>query len=414
MENRRTFLKTSAAAALASRSVLGANNRVAIGLIGTGSRGMRVQACFAEHPDCTFLAACDVAKDRLGAAATRMGGKLDTYGDYRRVLDRKDIDAVMVMTPDHWHSQILVDAIAAGKDVYVEKPISNTIERAQKMVEAVHNSKQIVQVGLQQRSWDHFQDCAKVVQSGLLGTITHVSIVFPSGAASGPDPVQPPPPELDWEMWQGPAPHTQYQVSRQRRWRSYHAYGGGLVTDWGVHLIDIAHWFLKIDDKAPLRTTASAQYVTFKDPKRELLPDAFSVSWQYENFVMTFANAELDDADFETWGTYFHGTNGSAQVNRMGWRVGPSLPRRGPVPGAAPPPPPAFDARTFVNARGGVEVDYPTVKHTRNFLDCIKSRQKPICDIDIGFHSSLPGLLGVMAIRDSRSYTWDGQTAKPA
>jgi predicted dehydrogenase len=417
MQNRRTFLKMAAAAAT-SHSAMGANDRIQMGIIGTGTRGMRVHTCFKAHDDAVFVAACEVDRSRLDSALQRTG-KLDTYGDYRKLLDRKGVDAVLIATPDHWHSQIVIDAVAAGKDVYCEKPISSTIERAQAMLDAVERSKQVVQVGLQQRSWDTFQEAYKTIQSGVLGKITHVTITFPGGYSDAPDPTTAPPATLDWEMWQGPAPRHAYQQSRQRRWRAYYDYGGGLVTDWGVHLIDIAHWFMHADTKAPLRTVATSQYIKFKDPEFAELPDAFSISWQYDDFIMSFTNCEFDTRDFESWGTYFHGTEGALHVNRQGWRYGPYIRRRTNMPATAvanpfaqPEPKPTFEAKSYFNPNGGVEVDYPTIAHVRNFLDCVKARQRPIADMNIGFHSTLPGLLGVVAIKEQKTVLWDGKSAK--
>jgi len=420
MENRRTFLKMAAAAGALSRSALGANDRVQMGIIGTGTRGMRDHTCFKAHQDAVFVAAAEVDQSRLAKAIERIG-KVDTYDDYRKLLDRKDVDAVLITTPDHWHSQMVLDAVAAGKDIYCEKPVSNTVERAQKMLWAVQQSKQVVQVGLQQRSWDHFQEAYKIVQSGILGQITHVTVQFPGGYGNTPDPVTAPPAGLDWNMWQGPAPRHGYQASRQRRWRAYYDYGGGLVTDWGVHLVDIAHWYMQADHKAPLRTSASAQYISFTDPDLQELPDTFSISWKYDNFVMTFVNCEYDTPEFESWGTYFFGKNGALQVNRQGWRLNPYIPRRVNMPASAIANPyaqheqkPAFEAKLYLNPNGGVEVDYPTIAHVRNFLDCVKSRAQPTAPMDIGFHSSLPCLLAVLAIRQQRTILWDGESATAA
>src|SRR6516165_6392178 len=180
-ESRRSFLKASAATLAASASVLGANDRVQMAVIGTGTRGTQVHGAFLKHKDAAFTAACDVARDRLDQfLKVNPDEKMDAYGDYRRVLERKDIDAVLITTPDHWHSPIMVAAVEAGKDVYVEKPVSNTIAAALKMVEAARTHKQVVQVGLQQRSWDHFQECAKIIQDGYIGKVTHCVMNFAS------------------------------------------------------------------------------------------------------------------------------------------------------------------------------------------------------------------------------------------
>jgi hypothetical protein len=184
-------------------------------------------------------------------------------------------------------------------------------------------------------------------------------------------------------------------------------------------LVDIAHWFMNADNKAPNRTVATSQYVTFKDPELAQLPDAFSVSWQYDDFIMSFTNCEYDTADFETWGTYFYGSTGALHVNRQGWRIGPTLPRRTNMPASAIANPfaqaerkPAFEGKVNFNPNGGVEVDYPAIAHVRNFLDCVKSRRKPIADMNTAFHSSLPCLLGVIAIKEQKTVLWDGQAAK--
>ena len=438
MENRRTFLKATAAAAAISRSVAGANDRIQMGLIGCGTRGTMDSGFFGRHKDCVFIAACDVLKSRLDQSVARLseqggGIKLDAYGDYRRILERKDIDAVLVTTPDHWHSPITVEACAAGKDVYVEKPISNTIEAAQKMVQAARQHNRVVQMGVQQREGEAFREAAKLVQDGLLGKVTHVLLQYEGGYARTAEPNQDPPADLNWDMFQGPAPRHPYRPSRQRSWRAYYDYGGGLVTDWGVHLADVAHWYMKKDLGAPLLTSASAQYVNVQDPQHEQIPDATIINWQYDDFVMSFTNAVLPNPDFPFHGTYFFGPRGCLMVNRAGYIIRPTARRMAPppnaqaggragAPGGAPGragrgpgrgmdlgPPIEAKVRPFAE---NYENDPDTIAHTRNFLDCVKSRQKPVGDIEIGFHSSLPCLLGVVAIQKGRTIAWDGNAAK--
>ena len=414
MENRRKFLQAAAGAAVVSGSALGANERIQMGLIGCGTRGNMVSGFFGRHKDCVFVAACDVAQTKLDQTSAKLsergGLKVDTYGDYRRLLERKDIDAVLVATPDHWHSPITIDACAAGKDVYVEKPVSNTIEAAQRMVDAARQHKRVVQVGLQQRQGEHFKEAAKLVHSGLLGNVTHAMLQFPGGYTTPPEPNQEPPSDLNWNMFQGPAERRAYKPSRQRRWRAYYDYGGGLVTDWGVHLVDVAHWYLNADGKAPLLTSASAQYVNVPNPEHDQVPDAFIVTWQYDKFVMSFTNAVMTNPDFGFQGNLFFGPRGSLLVHRSGYQVRPGQVRR--IPGGPEPPPP-IEART-VRFAENYQDDPDTIAHTRNFLDCVRSRQRPTTDIEIGFHSTLPCLIALMAIRQGRSFTWDGKAAKPA
>ena len=433
MESRRRFLQTSVAAAMASGSVLGANDRVNVGLVGFGMRGTQLQNSFARHSDCVIAAACEVDQSRLDKAAAAIGGKVDKYTDYRRLFERKDIDAVILAVPDHWHSPMMIAACEAGKDVYVEKPISNTIEPGLKMVDAAAKYKRVVQMGCQQRSWHHFQECATKIHNGYLGRINHCILLFGSSSGGGfrmPAMKNEIPEGFDWEAWQGPAERHPYEAMRQRGWRSYYDYGGGTITDWGVHLSDVMTWYMKSDREGPLLTSASSQYVDSK-PNLETAPDTYSITWKYENFVGTFTNTTMPSQDpdlgmSDAYGDYFYGQNGVMQVNRYGYAVTPSPPRRmrqrGGAPAAnTPPPKPAIDAVRDMDPNGMSEdpdstFGSATVRHARNFLDCMKSRQQPVCDIETGFYSSLPCLLAVMSIRQGRSFAWDAsaRAAKPA
>jgi predicted dehydrogenase len=419
MLTRRTFLQASAAMAIAARArpVLGANDRVRMAVIGCGTRGTMVTGYFGRHADCEFVAACDVAGAKRDALATKLreGGSgggartVDAVEDYRRILDRNDVDAVLIATPDHWHSPMTMEACAAGKDVYVEKPVSNAIEPAQKMIEAARTHNRVVQVGIQQRQGEHFKEAAALIQDGLLGKVTHVELRFPDSYTLPPEPTQDPPADLNWEMFQGPAQRHPYKPSRQRRWRTYYDYGGGLVTDWGVHLVDVAHWYLNANTKTPRLTTAVAQYVNVANPEQDQVPDAFTVSWQYEDFVMSFTNVAMTTpSPFGLQGTYFFGPRGSLQVNRGGFEIRPSRRPRNPSPGT--PPPLETRLRPFAE---NYENDPDTIAHVRDFLDCVKSRKRPVGDIEIGFYSSLPCLLGIEAIRQGRAIAWDGTSAKP-
>ena len=414
MQTRRNFIHASAATAALSRSVLGANDRVQMAIIGTGSRGTLVHEGFTQHNDQVFVAACDVARDRLDQFVTK-AGKMATFTDYRKVLEQKDVDAVLITTPDHWHAPIMIAAVEAGKDVYVEKPISNTIEPAQRMVEAVHRTKRIVQVGLQQRSWNHFQESIKLLQDGYIGPITHTTNIYNNYMRPAVvDPVQPVPDTLDWEMFQGPAKRHEYAPSRQRGWRAYYDYGGGMITDWGVHLVDISQWGMSADSKIAKLTSSSSSYLDVPNPDPEQTPSAFAITWEYDNFIMTFMNAEIPNPaaqDIPLWGTYFYGRKGVALINRLGYKIWakPAAPgRRG-----APPEPP-IEAKFFKNPKGWAGDATPL--HARNFLDCVKSRQQPVAHIDIGYHSSLPCIIALLSIRNKRQYAWDSasNTAKPA
>jgi len=464
MESRRRFLQMSAAALTAAAAkplmgagIQGANDRVRMGIIGAGNRGGRVFDSLVRHKDCQFLAAAEVNKAKLDQwmSPARQTFNLKVEGDYRRILDRNDIDAVLIATPDHWHSQQFVDAVAAGKDVYVEKPAANTIPRLNAMLDAYKKGKQVVQVGTQQRSWDHFIEAKKFLEGGTLGTITHVDIVQPGAYARPKEAEAPVPAGLDWEGFQGPAPRRPFKPSRLA-WRGWYDYGGGLVADWGAHHVDVAHWFMNADRKVPVRTTANGAFLAVPDADPEQVPDTFSISWLYDNFILSFANGEVYMTEgIENWGVFFVGNRGSLQVNRQGWAVRPVMPhvirKQGPPPpptaggatlgaggtaiaSSAPGAPaaggvagagrgggrdgggranlPPIEAKMYVNPRGGVEEDYPLDAHTRNFLDCIKSRQKPSADLEIGYYAALPCLLALESLQQGKPLGWDAAARK--
>jgi predicted dehydrogenase len=457
MESRRDFLKASAAALTVAATkpmfgFQGANNRVRMAIIGAGNRGGRVFDSFARHADCQFLAAAEVNKAKLDQwmNPARQTFKLDVVEDYRKILDRKDIDAVLIATPDHWHHQQTIDAISAGKDVYVEKPAANTIPRLNAMLDAYKKGKQVVAIGTQQRSWDHFMEAKKVIDSGILGNITHVEIVQPGSYARAKEAEQPVPAGLNWDAWQGPAPKKPFKPSRLG-FRAWYEYGGGLVADWGAHHVDVAHWFMGADQKIPLKTAATGAFLAVPDADPEQVPDTFSISWQYDKFLMTFANGEVYRADeIEGWGVFFIGNRGSLQVNRMGWAVRPIVPRTQRKQGPPPPPTaggvtlgaggtpiapggpgggrggpgggrgrgagddrPPVEKNVYINPKGGVEEDYPLDVHTRNFLDCIKSRQRPASDMEIGYYAALPCILALEAIKQGKTLSWDAATRAP-
>src|SRR6188768_1347244 len=303
--DRRELLKNGAAAlTLAATKPLfawqGANNRIRMAVIGMGGRSGRVFDSFTRYDDVQFTMGCEVAQNKQTAfqgANRPLAQPLTVVGDYRRVLDRNDIDAVLVGTPDFSHARITADALAAGKHVYVEKPISNNIARINMMLDAYNKYPNlVVQVGTQQRSWDHFIEAKKLMPS--LGPVTHVLIQHGGGYAQNKQDVAEVPPGLDW----------------------------------GAHHIDVANWFMDADARQPLKTTAVGFYSNpTTDP--ECVYSQFSIAWQFDNYIMSFANdvfprpnfADPKAPDIEGWGVYFYGSNGTLQVNRMGWALLPPV-----------------------------------------------------------------------------------------
>jgi predicted dehydrogenase len=429
--NRREFLGATMGAVAASRSwavsgapsqasVQGANNRIRVAILGTGSRGNQVMQSWLQFDDSVFVAICDVRRDRLDNTSAKLasaGHKVDAYEDYRRILERKDVDAVLIATPDHWHGPMTVDACAAGKDVFCEKPVSNEIEPALEMIDAARRHKRIVQIGLQQRAWAHFQEAATVVQSGTIGTSNHVVMTPPGGGGGGqqqapPQPTEPPE-TLNWEMFQGPAPRRPF-VEQRLSWRGWYDYGGGNITDWGVHVVDVMNWYMRMDERTPEVVQAAAQYVrTPHNPER--VPDTYVVTMRYPNLVATLSNAALFGPSGEQWwGNYFYGDRALLLVNRQGYEVRPRPVGGGGRGGGAGAQAPQPTVQPVTVGFGVTQIaGDATGALVRDFLDCMRSRRKPLVDIDIGFNSTLPTLLAIESIKaGGRAFTWDAQARR--
>src|SRR5690606_11918509 len=456
MASRRKFLKASAAAlavaaARPAYAFQGANSRIRMAVIGCGNRSARVFDAFARQKEVQWVAGCEVNQDKLASFMTpaRKTFNLEIVEDYRRILDRNDIDAVLIGGPDFSHARMTIDAIAAGKDVYVEKPATNTIPRLNAMMAANEKSARIVQVGTQQRSWDNFAEAKKILDSGVLGPIRHIQIVQPGNYSRPAEDPQPVPPGLNWDLWQLKgmelgAPERPFKPSRLA-FRGWYEYGSGLIGDWGAHHIDVAHWFMNADNKVPKKTAAVGNFMVQQNPDPEQVPDTFSISWEYDDFVMTFANGEVprDPEDGEGWGVFFISGSGTLLVNRMGYAVLPPVPRT--IRKQGPPPPPTaggvqiaetpaaagpqggrmggpgggrggakpVEKQVYINPRGGVEEDYPLDAHVRNFLDCMASRQKPNASMEIGYHAALPALLALESLKSGKMLGWDAQKREP-
>jgi predicted dehydrogenase len=467
MATRREFLQSSAAAlaVTATRPIIGwqgANDRVRMGVIGMGTRAARVFDSLTRNQDCQFVTGCEVntQKQATFQAANRPFAKFDVVKDYRRMLDRNDIDAVLIATPDFSHSKIFVDALAAGKHVYVEKPISNSIPRVNAMLDAFNKHPNlVVQVGTHQRSWDHFIEAKNQLQK--LDPVTHVLIQQPGAYSQQKQDPVPVPDYLDWDDWQVDAPKKAFKQG-YLGFRGWWEYGSGLVGDWGAHHVDVANWFLDADHKQPLKTTAVGFYSTPNiDP--ECVFNTFSIAWQFDSHIMTFANsvyprpnfADPKAPDIEGWGVFFFAGNGTLQVNRMGWalrppvantrnRVGPEAPpgagnvQLGTAPAApgAPGAPggggrgrggpggpgpgggrgggkPPVELNVAINPRGAVEEDYPLHVHTRDFLDKLKAKNRATnAPLEVGYNSALPCLLALEAMQQNRVLGWDAAARK--
>jgi predicted dehydrogenase len=404
---RRSFIKqgiaTGITAAAAGNKILGANDRIRVGVIGLGRQGRGVMRTFAKNSDVEIAALCDVYQTQIDAAIkdARLEG-VQTFKDFRRLLDLKDIDAVIVTTPDHWHALNLIMACQASKDVYVEKPISVTVEEGRKMVQAARKYNRIVQVGTQQRSGDHFQKAAEMVRSGQIGKVTSVhSWNYGNSAPDGiGNPADGSPPDgLDWELWLGPAPMRPFNANRfgvhPDRWstfRYFWDYAGGMMTDWGVHHLDIVQMVMGVD--APLAVNASGGKYVLRDNRDT--PDTLIVTYEYPGFLCTYENREgnAQPIDGHGYGITFYGTDGTLFIDREYFEIRPEKGAKGSEP-----------QRVAGKNKQGEE-------HVRNFLDCVKTRNLPICDIEVGHRSTTTALLGNVALRSGRRIVWNAKLEK--
>jgi predicted dehydrogenase len=388
--SRRSFLAAGAAAMAAPYFVparaFGANERIVTAHIGVGGQGNSNLNNFLKQ-GAVPAAVCDVDSDRLAKAVKTVTGKghtCDGVGDYRRLLDRKDIDAVVITTPDHWHALPTIHACQAGKDVYCEKPLSLTVVEGRRMVEAARTHNRIVQTGSQQRSDDRFRLACELVRAGRLGELKEVHVGIPGCNFSGPPvPDSDPPAALDYNMWLGPAPDRPYNEKRVHYlFRFFWDYSGGQMTNFGAHHLDIAQWALGMDDSGPVSVEGSAE---FHPQKWYEVTMSCRLTYNYANGVKVVLGQLQPDIK---GGCKFIGTKGSIFVDR-GKIVGtPEELVKEPLPATA-------------------ERLYVSKNHHQNFLDCIKSRKLPICDVEIGHRSATVCHLGNIAARLGRKVEWD-------
>jgi predicted dehydrogenase len=388
--SRRQFLQSAAAGSAVFAAPLfiparafGANERIVTGHIGVGGQGMGNLKGFLENA----AAVCDVDSERVAKAVKLVedrGRECEGYGDYRRLLDRNDLDAVVISTPDHWHALTTVHACQAGKDVYVEKPLSLTIAEGRKMVQAARDDNRIVQTGSQQRSSKEFRTACELVRSGRIGKIETVLVgIARTNHPGEPVPDSDPPPNLDYDMWLGPAPWRPYNVKRVHyNFRFFRDYSGGQMTNWGAHHIDIAQWGLGTDDTGPIEVEGTG---TFHPKGWHEITESCRVTFKYDNGVTMIVGQQQKDIPM---GTTFIGTAGTIYVNRGKLSSTPEEIVNAPLSDA--------DVRL-----------YQSDNHKQNFLNCVRSRELPICDVEIGHRSATICHLGNISIRTGRRLQWD-------
>jgi predicted dehydrogenase len=409
---RRQFSKLAATALSASR-VPGANDRVNVGLVGCGGRGRHVARLMREAPNVAFTAVADVYQRNTDSAREWAGPDAKGFRDFRRLLELKDIDAVMVSTPDHWHAAATVLACQAGKDVYVEKPASLTVREGRVMVDAARRHNRIVQVGTQHRSAPHFRRIAEMIQGGEIGKVNFVRVWNYSNRTPGGigrKPEQAPPEGLDWDMYLGPSPNVPFNPNRFLvTYRYFFDYSGGYITDFGNHRLDTMQQIMGVS--APLAVAASGGRFVIQDDGD--VPDFMTVTYEYDGFIATYEGSNLNGHGMGgrtpghryynaigEWdqpnGIAFHGTEGTIFAERIGWEVFPEpvTPRRKPAKPVK---------RMWEN------VEEPTKAHAANFVECVRSRKAPSADVEIGHRSTSMALLGNIALKTGKKLRWDAQ-----
>jgi predicted dehydrogenase len=418
--NRRTFIKAGAATLLSAagwQRVLGANERVGVGFIGYGLIGKRHVLDFQEQKDADLVGVAEAHRGRRDEALEQIGGTAKGYSDFRRLLENKDVRAVVISTPDHWHALQTMLACASGKDIYVEKPLTLFVREGRWMVDVARRHKSIVQVGTQQRSGPHYQRARDLVKKEEFGKVVSVRMstfrnIMPGfGKPADADP----PPELDWEMWLGPAPLRRYNPNRALyHFRWFWDYSGGQMTNLATHALDIVHWFLGV--QGPTAVTSAGGRFCLQDNGET--PDTQDALIEYPGFTAIWSHREACGG--QTPGNVeFCGPKGSLTISRSGFvlagdrKIVPenAVPQFGgphPVGGPTRVPQsglPDTWIKTIEDKTGDGREQFKL--HARNFLDCVKSRKEPVSDLESGHRVATACHLANLSLKLGRRLRWD-------
>jgi predicted dehydrogenase len=398
--------------------VQGANERVGIGFIGFGLIGKRHVLDFKDQNDATIVALAEVHRGRLAEGIATAGGRVEGYADFRKLLDNRAVDAVVVSTPDHWHALMTLLSCAAGKDVYVEKPLSLFVREGRWMTDVAQRHKRVVQVGTQQRSGPHYQKARELIRQGHIGKVVSVRMgayrnVMP-GFGAPPD--CDPPAELDYDLWLGPAPRRPYNPNRAiYHFRWFWDYSGGQMTNLGHHQLDVAHWYLGAD---PVAVTSAGGRFCLTDNGET--PDTQNALFEFPAWTATWSHCEGSAGRPGTTPMEFFGTKGSLVISRRGFRVtaDPKVPPANRVPQASgsghpvggPQPvqvsgKPEYWTEPVVDETGSERSQFAL--HVRNFLDCVKSRRRPVSDVESAHRVSTACHLANLSLRLGRKLRWD-------
>jgi predicted dehydrogenase len=420
---RRRFIQAgSVAAAFTAASwdrVVGANERVGVGIIGFGLIGRIHTRNFKAQNDVRIVGVAETFRPRLDAGEEMVGGEVGKYGDFRRLLDNKAVDAIVVATPDHWHALMTMMACAAGKDVYVEKPLTLFVKEGRWMVEVARRTGRIVQVGTQQRSGAHYQRARELIRSGRIGELVSVQCNYfrnvSPGFGSPPD--GSPPSELDYDLWLGPAPKRNYNPNRAiYHFRWFWDYSGGQMTNLGAHSLDTIYWIT--DVKGPKAVTSAGGRFFLKDNCE--VPDLQDAIMEFPGFnvVCQFRECAAGYSKVGMGGVEYIGNKGTMSLGRDGFEIVADKKESptnivariiGGHPVGGPQPVPEATGQFWTEPAKDNSGDWKDqyVQHTRNFLDCIKSRRAPNSDLESAHRVATVCHLANISLKTGRKMRWD-------
>ncbi len=379
--DRRSFLIATGMTALASTRVFGANDSIRIGVIGAGRRMHDLLDAADKAGPYQIVAVADVYGPNRDAVKQRSSGFATTHLDYHEVL-AKDIDAVLIASPNHWHVRMAVDALNAGKDVYLEKPVTHTIEEGAALTRAVRTNKRILQCGMQQRSWAHFQDAVDLIQGGSLGRVVQVRTYWWQNYARRLPRKPTDQQALDWKAWLGGAPDQPFSEEKFDNWRWFWDFGGGAMTDLFTHWIDVAHWAMKSDQ--PHQAQIIADKYVFEQWD---CPDTLQASFRYPGFDVVYEgmmSSSIDDGGLE-----FRGTEATLKIDRDKF----SVYREGAPDGQNP----VLTERSYKDG---------TISHMENFFACVRARKEPNAPVETGVSAARAGHIANLAYHKGGQMAW--------
>jgi predicted dehydrogenase len=375
----------------AEAAKVSAGDKIRLGVIGCGGMGSRHIEALCGNPNCTIAALSDAAKGRymtqLDQVEKLTGSRPTGYHDFRSLLDRPDIDAVFIATPDNWHPLMSIMACQAGKDVYVEKPVCMTVAEGRAMVRAGREYGRVVQVGTQQRSMPVFQKAIDLVHSGRLGQITSAMAWVGTNPWNVGETLEPVPKGLDWDMWLGPAPWKPFSMQRFGGWMGWHDYArGGQLTNWGIHLMDIVLWGIKQDRPLSVQAVGGS----YRNAAGSDNYETIEALYEFPGCTVTWEQRHSNTHAGKGYGINFQGTEGSLFVDRGTFKVRPE----------------GLGIEEYI---GEPEKSWANTDHHNNFFECVRTRQRPAADIEQGFRSTTTVLLAGIALKADRKLTWDGE-----